>query len=433
MIEAVVETAQSVAPSAIVAVLGAGREQVAEVLQGHAVAVVVQDPPRGTGDAVKTALSALDNGNGPVIVLSGDAPLLTTTTLNALLNRQRKGSLDLAFLSFRPPDPSDFGRVVRDRSGRVKRIVEYANATDREKRLGEVNAGVYCFAGPALAPAIEKLRPNKVNGEYYLTDTIETLASRAGKVDAVETADWREAWGINTRRDLAAAEEIERRRILERALDEGATIHDPTTTRIGPHVRLEPDVVIHPFVCLEGETTLGEGCEVLPYTRIVDTTVAARSVIGPHCDVEGARIGQRVRVGPFSRVRPETVLEDDVRVGNFVETKKARLGKGTKALHLSYLGDADIGEGANIGAGTITCNYDGEKKHATVIGDGAFIGSDSQLVAPVKIGKGAYVGAGTTVTHDVPDGALAVTRVPQKNIEGWAAKRAARKRSRRGE
>lgn len=426
MIEAVVETAQSVAPSAIVAVLGAGREQVAEVLQGHAVAVVVQDPPRGTGDAVRTALSSLDNGNGPVIVLSGDAPLLTTATLNALLNRQRKGSLDLAFLSFRPPDPSDFGRVVRDRSGRVKRVVEYKNASDREKQLGEVNAGVYCFAGPALAPAIKKLRPNKVNGEYYLTDTIETLASRAGKVDAVETADWREAWGINTRRDLAAAEEIERRRILERALDDGATIHDPATTRIGPHVRLEPDVVIHPFVCLEGETTLGEGCEVLPYTRISDTTIAARSVIGPHCDVEGARIGQRVRVGPFSRIRPETVLEDDVRVGNFVETKKARLGKGTKALHLSYLGDADIGEGANIGAGTITCNYDGEKKHATVIGDGAFIGSDSQLVAPVKVGKGAYVGAGTTVTHDVPDGALAVSRTPQKNIEGWAQKRAAR-------
>ena len=189
-------------------------------------------------------------------------------------------------------------------------------------------------------------------------------------------------------------------------------------------------MVIHPFVCLEGETKLGEGCEVLPYTRISDTTVAARSVIGPHCDVEGARIGQRVRVGPFSRIRPETVLEDDVRVGNFVETKKARLGKGTKALHLSYLGDADIGEGANIGAGTITCNYDGEKKHATVIGDGAFIGSDSQLVAPVKVGKGAYVGAGTTVTHDVPDGALAVSRTPQKNLEGWAQKRAARKRPR---
>jgi bifunctional UDP-N-acetylglucosamine pyrophosphorylase / glucosamine-1-phosphate N-acetyltransferase len=423
MLEAVLETAESVAPSSIVAVLGAGRDRVAEAIKQHPVVVVVQDPPRGTGDAVRVALDALGNGNGPVLVLSGDAPLLTAATLSSLLARQRKGSLDLAFLSFRPPDPSDFGRVVRDRSGRVRRVVEFKNASARERQLGEVNAGVYCFSGSALGPAVKKLRPNSVNGEYYLTDAVETLAAKPGKVEAVETPDWREAWGINTRRDLAAAEEIERRRILERALDSGVTLLDPLTIHIGPRVKLEPDTVIHPFVSLEGDTVISEGCEILPYTRIVDSTVASYSIIGPHTDVEGARIGKRVRVGPFARIRPETVLEDDVRVGNFVETKKARLGKGTKALHLSYLGDADIGEGANIGAGTITCNYDGQKKHETVIGEGAFIGSDTQLVAPVKVGKGAYVGAGSTITHDVPDGALAVSRTPQKNIEGWARKR----------
>jgi len=432
MLDAVLETAESVSPSSIVAVLGSGREQVAATLRGRPVATVVQDPPRGTGDAVRAALAALGDGDdGPVLVLSGDAPLLTTATLSSLLARQRDGNLDLAFLSFRPPEAADFGRVVRDRAGRVKRVVEFRNATVAERKLGEVNAGVYCFRGKALAPAIQKLKPNPVNGEYYLTDTIGTLAGRAGKVEAIEAEDWREAWGINTRRDLAAAEEIERRRTVERALDGGATLLDPTTIRIGPHVTLEPDAVIHPFVSLEGRTAIGEGCEVLPYTRIADSTVAARSVIGPHCDVEGAKIGERVRVGPFARIRPESVLEEDVRVGNFVETKKAILRKGTKALHLAYLGDVEVGAGANIGAGVITCNYDGEKKHATVIGEGAFIGSDSQLVAPVTVGAGAYVGAGSTVTQDVPDGALALSRTPQENVEGWAEKRKERRESTR--
>jgi bifunctional UDP-N-acetylglucosamine pyrophosphorylase/glucosamine-1-phosphate N-acetyltransferase len=292
-----------------------------------------------------------------------------------------------------------------------------------------MNAGIYCFAPEALARALAALQKNPASGEFYLTDTIEILVRAGGRVDALLAEDWREAWGINTRRELAAAEEILRRRSLERALDQGVTVLDPATARIGPRVELAADAILHPFVCLEGTTSIGEGCEVLPFTRIVDSRIDAGAVIGPHCDLEGASVGARSRVGPFARLRPGTVLGEDVRVGNFVETKKAVLGRGAKASHLAYLGDTEIGAGANIGAGVITCNYDGSQKNRTVIGEGAFIGSDSQLVAPVRVGKDAYVGAGSTITKDVPDGALAVSRTPQKNIDGWGAHRGKRKDS----
>jgi bifunctional UDP-N-acetylglucosamine pyrophosphorylase/glucosamine-1-phosphate N-acetyltransferase len=429
LLDSVLDTARGVSPSRVVAVIGAGREKVESALAGHDVTIVIQDPPLGTGDAARRALSAL-NGGGPVVILSGDTPLLTAATVAKLIERRREKELDLAFLTFRPPDAGDLGRVVRDSRGRVRRIVEASIATARESRLTEANAGVYCFSAPALSGALAKLVANRLTKEFYLTDAVEILASAGGAVEAVEADDWREGWGVNTRRDLAAAEEIERRRCLERALDAGATIVDPATTRIGAQVRFEPDAVVHPFVCLEGATVLQQGSEVLPFTRVLDSTVGPGAVVGPHCEIEGAEIGPRSRVGPFARLRPGTVLEKDVRVGNFVETKKAVLREGAKALHLSYLGDTEIGGGANIGAGVITCNYDGERKHHTSIGEGAFIGSDSQLVAPVTIGKGAYVGAGSTITRDVPEGALAVTRTPQKNVEGWAAKRRARKERR---
>ena len=262
------------------------------------------------------------------------------------------------------------------------------------------------------------LRPKyQESMDIFINDKVAQVSK------AIEAADWREAWGVNTRRDLAAAEEIERRRSLDRALDAGATLVDPSTIRIGPRVVVEPDVVIHPFVSLEGRTRLAEASEILPFTRILDSSVAERAMVGPHCDVEGAVIGPRARVGPFARLRPGTVLEEDVRVGNFVETKNAHLERGAKASHLTYLGDTEIGADANIGAGVITCNYDGERKHRTAIGAGAFIGSGSQLVAPVTIGEGAYVGAGSTITRDVPAGALAVTRAPQETREDWVARR----------
>jgi bifunctional UDP-N-acetylglucosamine pyrophosphorylase/glucosamine-1-phosphate N-acetyltransferase len=427
LVEAVLDAADALAPSRVVVVVGADRGRIATVLEGRAVHFAVQDPPLGTGDAVARAREALGKGDGPVVVLAGDTPLLRPGTLARLVARRREADLDLAFLTFRPPDPGDFGRVVRDGRGRPAGIVEAKNASARQKRIPEVNAGVYCFAPGALDRALAKIERNRVSGEYYLTDAVAILAALRGRVEAVEAEDWREAWGVNTRRDLAAAEELERRRGTERALDAGVTILDPATVRIGPKVTLAPDVVLHPFVCLEGKTVLSEGCEVLSFTRLMDTILAPGAAIGPHCDADGAAIGANARVGPYSRLRPGTVLEEDVRVGNFVETKNAVLRRGVKALHLAYLGDAEIGAGANIGAGVITCNYDGEKKHRTTVGEGAFIGTDTQLVAPVTVGKGAYVGAGTTVTKDVPDGALALSRAPQVNKEGWAARRKARK------
>ncbi len=427
LLEAVLDAAAPLNASQTVVVLGAGREQVHAALSGRAVETVVQDPPRGTGDAVRTALPALSAGAGPVLVLSGDTPLILPETLARLVARQAEGQLAAVFLSFRPPEPGDFGRVVRDRSGRVRAIVEARNASAKERRIGEVNGGVYCFEAKALERAVKGLRENKAARETYLTDAVAALCADGLAVEAIAADDWREAWGINTRRDLAVAEEIERRRSLDRALDAGVTVVDPSTTRIGPRVTLEPDVVLHPFVSLEGSTRIAEGCEVFSFTRIADSTLAPRASVGPHCDVEGASVGERARVGPYARLRPGTVLEEDVRVGNFVETKQAVLRRGVKALHLSYLGDTEIGADANIGAGVITCNYDGVNKHRTSIGAGAFIGSDSQLVAPVSVGPGAYVGAGSTITEDVPEGALALTRAPLQIKPGWAARRKARK------
>lgn len=429
LLEAVLAAAEGIEPARVVVVVGAGREAVAASLEGRAVTLAVQDPPLGTGDAARRGLEALEalEGDGPIVVLAGDTPLLRAESLRSLVKRQRDEALDLAFLTFAPPEPGEFGRVVRDARGKVQRIVENAVATPRERRITEVNAGVYCFAPEALARALAGMRRNKVSGEFYLTDAVELLAARRGRVEAIPVEDWREAWGVNTRRDLAAAEELEHRRGIERALDSGVTILDPATVRIGPGVVLEPDVVLHPYVSLEGATVLEEGSEILAFTRVLDSRVSAGAVVGPHCDVEGARIGRRARVGPFSRVRPASEIGEDARVGNFVETKNTVLHRGVKALHLAYLGDAEIGAETNIGAGVITCNYDGEKKHRTVVGEKAFIGSDTQLVAPVEIGDGAYVGSGTTVTEDVPAGALALSRTPQVNKPGWVARRKAKK------
>jgi bifunctional UDP-N-acetylglucosamine pyrophosphorylase / glucosamine-1-phosphate N-acetyltransferase len=420
VLETTLALVEKLSPGKTVVVSGAGRRPIEEALAGHPVTILAPDPSAAAG-AVRRALEAV-GAKGPVLVLSGGLPLLRIETLASVIERQRRGPLDLAFLSFRPPDAAGLPRVARDASGRVAGIAAAKGKGSGVGGVAEADAGVYCFAAAALKRALESAEGAGSPGAE-LALAVGSLAAGRGKVEAVEAADWREAWSIRTRRDLAGAEEIARRRALERALDAGATIVDPATTRIGALVEVEPDVVIHPFVSLEGRTILREGSEVHSFTRVADSVLEPGVVVGPHCDVDGAAIGARSRVGPFARLRPGTVLEEDVRVGNFVETKQAVLRRGVKALHLSYLGDAEIGADANIGAGVITCNYDGEKKHRTAIGRGAFIGSDSQLVAPVTVGDGAYVGAGSTITKDVPAGALALTRAPQKIIAGWAARR----------
>jgi bifunctional UDP-N-acetylglucosamine pyrophosphorylase/glucosamine-1-phosphate N-acetyltransferase len=394
LLEAALETCAALSPARTVVVIGPARREIEELLAGQPVTLLVQDPPAGTADAARRAAAALPRSTAAVLVLRADVPLLRAETLRALAARQREGRLDLASLSFRAPDGNESAR-----------------------------AGIYCFAMRALAKVLEGLAGGGRGGmEADLSEAADLLEGK-GRTEAVEASDWREAWGVRTRRDLAAAEEMLRRMAIERALDDGATVVDPNTTRIGPHVVVEPDSIIHPFVCLEGRTVLAEGSEVLPFTRVADSAVGPRAVVGPHSDVEGARIGARSRVGPFARVRPGTVLEEDVRVGNFVETKEVLLRRGAKASHLTYLGDAEVGEETNIGAGVITCNYDGVRKNRTAIGKGAFIGSGSQLVAPVTVGDGAWIGAGSTITEDVPPRALALTRAPRTTSEGWVERR----------
>ncbi|HET9795696.1 MAG TPA: bifunctional UDP-N-acetylglucosamine diphosphorylase/glucosamine-1-phosphate N-acetyltransferase GlmU [Thermoanaerobaculia bacterium] len=406
MLEAVLDEAEKLDPRGIVVVAGHGRERVAAVVAGRPrVRIAIQDPPRGTGDAVARALPLLEESRGPVLVLSGDTPLITADSLRLLLDHFRKTRAAAALFSARPDEPGSLGRIVR-RGGRFAAIVEVRDATAAQKKIREINAGIYCFDRAALARGLRDIRDDNAAGEYYLTDAVTALVRAKAAVEAIEIPDPREAMGVNSRRELAFADAVERRRGAERLIDQGATLLDPESTLVGPYVSAARDVVIHPFVVLEGRTRLAEGCEIKSF-----------------CDVNDSVVGPRTTVGPFARLRPGTVLEEDVRVGNFVETKKAHLKKGAKASHLSYLGDTEVGEDANIGAGTITCNYDGEKKHFTRIGRGAFIGSDTQLVAPVEIGDGAYVGAGSTITKSVPPGALAISREAQRNIEGWAAAR----------
>jgi bifunctional UDP-N-acetylglucosamine pyrophosphorylase/glucosamine-1-phosphate N-acetyltransferase len=406
MLDAVLDEAEKLAPRRIVVVAGHGRDRVqSQVAARPSVRVAIQDPPRGTGDAVARALPLLEGASGPVLVLSGDTPLITAESLRLLLQRFHRSRAACALFSARPEDPGALGRIVR-RNGKLAAIVEVRDATPAQKKIGEINAGIYCFDSDALARGLRGMRDDNAAGEYYLTDAVTSLVRARRTVEAVEIPDAREAMGVNSRRELAFADAVERRRGAERLIDQGATLLDPESTLVGPYVSAARDVVIHPFVVLEGRTRLAEGCEIKSF-----------------CDLNDSVVGPRTTVGPFARLRPGTVLEEDVRVGNFVETKKAHLKRGAKASHLSYLGDTEVGEDANIGAGTITCNYDGEKKHFTRIGRDAFIGSDSQLVAPVEVGDGAYVGAGSTITKNVPPGALAISRGEQRNIPDWAARK----------
>jgi bifunctional UDP-N-acetylglucosamine pyrophosphorylase/glucosamine-1-phosphate N-acetyltransferase len=419
-------------PLAVARALPAARRGVIVGYQAEAVAqalpagfeAVLQSELLGTGHAVRQA-RRLFAGEGDTVVLSGDTPLLGAPTVRRLVADHRRRRATVSFLTARQADPAGYGRVVRDERGAVRAIVEHDDADEATRRIDEVNAGVYCFENRFLDRALGRLRAANRQEEYYLTDVI-AAAVRAGLVVAgVPCADADEMLGVNDRVQLARVTDILRRRVLDRLMRAGVTVLDPATTWVEPGVRVGADTVLLPGTTLEGRTAVGTGCRVGPFTRIRDSRVGPACVIADCCVLEEARLGTRCRVGPFARLRPGTRLAAGVHVGNFVETKKARLGAGAKAGHLSYLGDAEIGRRVNVGAGTITCNYDGYAKHTTVIGDDAFIGSDTQLVAPVRVGKGALVAAGTTVTKDVPAGALAVSRAPQKTVPGWADRRRA--------
>ena len=377
----------------------------------------------GTGHAVLQAEQALKGFEGDVLILAADVPLIRPGTLQKLV--EAKQDADVSLLSTRLEDPKGYGRIVRKPNGEVERIVEEKDATAEERRIDEVNASIYLASAKFLFSALKSVGRSNAQGEYYLTDIV--AKGRSVAVLAEET----EVSGVNDRAQLASAAQQLRQRKNAQLMKDGVTIRDPAVTYVDEGIEVGPDSVLEPMVSLQGKTRVGRGVKIGQGCVIVDSELADGAEILPYSHLQEARVGPRAIVGPFARLRPGAQLAEQAHVGNFVELKKTVLGKGSKANHLTYLGDAVIGEGCNIGAGTITCNYDGANKHQTTIEDGAFIGSDTQLIAPVTVGKGAYVGTGCTVREDVPPGALAVSAGKQRNIEGWVGKKAPKKASKK--
>jgi bifunctional UDP-N-acetylglucosamine pyrophosphorylase/glucosamine-1-phosphate N-acetyltransferase len=436
----VVDAARTAGAGPVVAILGHQLEAVQAMLDARygagAIGVVRQAEPRGTGHAVQSALPALasDPDDRIVVILSGDAPLLRAERIAALVEACAGNAAGLALLSTVPDRPVPYGRLVRDDGGRLVRIVEHADASEAERAIADCNAGCYAIRLGHLRADLASLEANNAKGELYLTDLVARAAARGGA--AVLAAPFAEVAGINDRVDLATVDAAARQRINADLMRAGVTMVAPEQTFIDADVGpFGKDVWIGAGVCLRGRTRVGDGATIDTGCVLTDVAVAAGVTLKPYTVAGSAQIGPRAQVGPFAHLRAGTVLDDDVKVGNFVETKKAHLQAGAKANHLSYLGDAFVGARANIGAGTITCNYDGFAKHVTTIEAGAFIGSDTQLVAPVTVGRDAYVASGSTVTKDVPRGSLALSRVAQVNRDGWADRfrEAHSKRSRKGD
>jgi len=387
---------------------------------GDGLSYVVQEKPRGTGDAVGLALDALDSG-GTILVLPGDAPLLETATLDALLHVHFDNDAAATILTARMSDPTGYGRVIRTSTDEVERIVEDRDATYEERTVDEINASVYVFDVARLADVLGKIDRENAQREYYLTDAIGLLHSKGDKVVAYRTHP-QEVLGVNSRSQLARVSEMLRRRASERWMDEGVTIVDPTTTYIDASVQIGMDATIHPFTFLEGNTVIGDRADVGPNVRIINSQVGEAAAVS-FAVVRDSIVGPEATVGPFASLRPGTRLDRGAKVGTFVETKSTTIGEGSSAPHLSYLGDAKIGRGVNVGAGTITCNWDGMDKHETVIEDDAYVGSDTMFVAPAHMGKRAATGAGAVVRGEIPDDALAVG-MPARIIQGKGDKMA---------
>jgi bifunctional UDP-N-acetylglucosamine pyrophosphorylase/glucosamine-1-phosphate N-acetyltransferase len=420
MVAYAVERARGLGAAPIVAVLGHQIKEVAKTLDERfgagCVTVVEQKAQKGTGHAVRLGLAPLAKFNGMVVILCGDVPLLRKETLAALVAQARKRH-GLAMLTSVVGNPTGYGRIVRDDVGKIVGVVEHKDATQVQRRIVEVNAGIYAAPAKFLLKATAKLSARNAQGEYYLTDIVAQAAASIG-VDSVDVSA-EEMSGVNDREQLVAAERILGGRIVREHMKH-ATFRAPAEVVVEASVTIEPDAEIGRNVVLRGSTHIGAFARIDDGTILTDTVVGRNAHVLPYCVATDSTIGENNKIGPFAHLRPGTVLGPEVHVGNFVEMKKTRLGRGSKANHLSYLGDAIVGEKVNVGAGTITCNYNGYEKRQTIIEDGAFIGSDTQLVAPVRVGKRAVVAAGATITEDVRDGALAITRAPCKQVDGYA-------------
>jgi len=423
LIEHVLETAQTVRPETVTMVVGHEAESVRRCVGKRPnVEWVLQEPQLGTAHALQQTEPRLAARQGTVILLSGDVPMLKAATLQRLVETHQTARAAATVVTAMVERPYGYGRIVRTR-GRIARIVEERDASPAVRKIKEINGGIYAFDLVSLFDALRGIASQNAQGEYYLTDLIAIYRRRKLGVETLLVDNPQEIRGINSRTELAEVSRIVRQTKNEELMAAGVTIIDPATTYIDPDVHVGADTVIHPGVAIEGHSRIGAACEIHSHVRIVDSEIADKAVIQNFCLILGSRIAENASVGPFAHLRPETVVGEGAKIGNFVELKKTTLGPGSKANHLAYLGDATIGARVNVGAGTITCNYDGTSKHPTVIEDEAFIGSDSQLIAPVRIGKGAYVGAGSSITEDVPPGALGIARGRQTNVAGWVERK----------
>lgn len=421
----VIAAAQQIVPAHdIHVIIGHQADEVRAAVAHTGVQFVLQPEQRGTGHAIMCAREQVQ-GYENLLVLSGDVPLIRPETIARVRYFHLSRKAAMTILSAEPPDPFSYGRIIRPASGgdQVKAIVEQKALSKSQQKAREINTGIYAFAGKPLFANIDRLTNDNAHREFYLTDMAALLVKARAKVVGLKAEDPAEVLGANTLAELAALDTELRARKCRQLMAEGVSIYGPETCVIDPDVQVAPDTVIEPFVQLLGKTKIGSECRIGSFSVISDSEIGNKVLVRPGCIIDHSRILAGATLGPYSHLRPESEVGEGAHVGNFVETKKARLGRGSKANHLTYLGDAEIGEGVNVGAGTITCNYDGKAKHRTTIENGAFIGSDSTLVAPVRIGRDSYVAAGSTITEDVPESALALGRARQTTKEGWAKAR----------
>jgi bifunctional UDP-N-acetylglucosamine pyrophosphorylase / glucosamine-1-phosphate N-acetyltransferase len=422
LVEHIVRACHALKARETVVIVGHQAEQVSAVVEPLGAVTLLQQPQNGTGHAMQIAKRALGHAKF-AIVLPGDAPLVRTETLKALAAAHRGGNAAVTILSAVLADPSGYGRVVRKSETMVSAIVEESQLTSEQREINEINSSIYCFTLEKLWPALAQVKPNNRHREIYLTDTISVLNAKGETVLAQISPDPREVLGCNTRADLAEVDRIFREWKRNALMESGVTIQLPETVLVDPDVTAGEDTIIEPGVQLLGSTKIGARCTIRTGSVISDAILGDDVRVEPHCVVAESRLDDRVIIGPFARLRPDNHLKADSRIGNFVELKKSTIGEGTKAMHLSYLGDSRIGKKSNIGAGTITCNYDGFHKYPTAIGNKVFVGSDVTLVAPIRVGDGAYIAAGSTITENVPADGLGIARGRQVNKPGWASKK----------
>ena len=419
MLEHVLNAATEAGADKKVVIIGHGAELVKEIFADQTFAI--QEPQLGTGHAVMQAETALQNFKGTALILCGDTPLVDGAELAKFCEAHKASGAVASVMTAKMVDPTGYGRILRDFEGNVSGIVEQKDVTEAQQQINEINTGIYCIECPELFQVLKTLKNDNAQGEYYLTDVLGKFREAGKKIAGIVTADAVMVMGVNSRRQLAEAEAEMRTRILNKWMDAGVTIMDPASTFIEKDVVIGADTIIRPFTWLEGKTVIGKNCEIGPNSRLTNVQVQDNTHL-QFIYAHDCAVGEGVTAGPFVHLRPDTVIGDKVKIGNFIEVKNSKVGVGTKLPHLSYIGDTDMGGGVNVGCGSIMVNYDGKKKHRTQVGDDVFIGCNSNLVAPVKIGDGAFIAAGSTITKDVPGDALAVARAKQKNIEGWAKK-----------